>query len=86
MTSPCQSRGDDTKPSLSPFPAILKCFFIEIILKILQKKFADLLATMQCSDSYLNVIHLKHTNYFFCRTPRGELCAQLSSLREILDV
>ena len=37
---------------------------------------------MQYSDGYLNSMHLKHTSYFDRRTPREELCAQMSSLRK----
>ena len=49
-------------------------------------QFAGLLATMHYSNGCWNDMHLKHTNYFGRRTLRGELCAQLSSLRESLDV
>ena len=68
-------RGVDTKPSLSPLVAILKCLYWNY-LKSETFEFAGLLATVHYSSGCWNGIYFNHTNYFGRRALFEELCAQ----------
>ena len=66
------------------FGSHFEMFFYWNYLKSEAFEFAGLLATMHYSNGCWNGMHLKHTNYFGRRAPRGELCAQLSSWEKVL--